>query len=192
MAGQPGFRLQLVDRDGIDDERRESAGLLRDGKGSTWEGGMRVPGIAWWPGAIPAGRVEHTLACLMDLYPTCARLAGADLPADRPLDGVDIAPLLRGTGPVARGAFFYYRGTQLYAVRQGDWKAHFITRDSYGPAPAMPHDPPLLFNLVQDPSERFDVAAQHPDVLAAIRQAVEQHRAGLQPAPTQLEATRPK
>src|SRR5207247_962243 len=71
-----------------------SAGLLRDGKGSTWEGGMRVPGIAWWPGRIPAGKVCHEMATSMDLLPTIAMFAQAEVPKDRVIDGMNIAPLL--------------------------------------------------------------------------------------------------
>src|SRR6185295_4489016 len=88
-----------------------SAGLLRDGKGSTFEGGMREPGIAWWPGHIPAGKVCHELACTMDLLPTAAHLAGAELPKDRDFAGIDITPLLTGNGTVERDVFCYYRGT---------------------------------------------------------------------------------
>ncbi len=162
------------------------AGLLRDGKGSTWEGGMRVPGIAWWPGRIRAGVVQREMATTMDLFVTSAKLAGATPPQDRPLDGLDISPLLFGTGTVEREAFFYYRGDKLYAARVGPWKAHYITRAAYGAGQPEPHDPPLLFHLGRDPGERFDLAAENPDVLAKIAAAVERHRATVQPAPCQL------
>ena len=162
------------------------AGLLRDGKGTTWEGGMRVPGIAWWPGRIRAGVVQREMATTMDLFVTSAKLAGATPPQDRPLDGLDISPLLFGTGTVEREAFFYYRGDKLYAARVGPWKAHYITRTAYGAGKPEPHDPPLLFHLGRDPGERFDLAAENPDVLAKIAAAVERHRATVQPAPCQL------
>ncbi len=171
----------------IQGEAGGSAGLLRDGKGSTWEGGMREPGIAWWPGRVPAGVVTHELACTMDLFTTCLKLAGAEIPQDRVIDGLDIRPLLFGTGPSPREVFFYYRGTQLYAVRKGPYKAHFITQSSYGPDKPVRHDPPLLFHLGHDPSERFNVAADHPDVLAAIAKEVERHRATVTPVKSQLE-----
>jgi arylsulfatase A len=166
-----------------------SAGLLRDGKGSTWEGGMRVPGIAWWPGRVPAGSVCREVASTMDLFTTCNLLAGATPPADRPLDGMDIRPLLTGAGTVKREPYYYYRGSTLFAVRAGKWKAHFLTQPGYGTPGPEKHDPPLLFDLQADPGESHNVAAQHPDVLREITAAVENHRAGLQPAPTQLEAT---
>jgi arylsulfatase A-like enzyme len=168
-----------------------SAGPLREGKGSTWEGGMRVPGLAWWPGRVPAGVVQREMATTMDLFTTCAKLAGAAVPADRPIDGLDIAPLLFGTGPVERDAFFFYRGTTLYAARLGPWKAHFITRSGYGDDKPAPHDPPWLYHLGEDIGERIDRAAANSAVIAKINDAVARHRATMQPAPTQLEETVP-
>jgi arylsulfatase A-like enzyme len=144
------------------------------------------PGIAWWPGRIQAGVVNHELACTMDLFSTNLKLAGISAPTDRIIDGVDMAPLLFGKGPSQRDVFFYYRGTQLYAARKGPFKAHYATQSAYGPDKPEPHDPPLLFNLAQDPSERFNVATNHPNVLADIAKAVEEHRARLLPAKSQL------
>lgn len=163
-----------------------SAGLLRDGKGGTWEGGYRVPGIAWWPGSIKPGRVTSELASNLDLFATCLKLAGATLPTDRPIDGVDLAPLLLGKGNSPRQMIHYYYGTNLYALRQGHFKAHFTTHDGYSKEPPVQHNPPLLFNLAQDPSETQDVAAAHPDVVAAIRRAAEQHNATLVPGAPQF------
>ena len=173
----------------IQGEAGGSAGPLRDGKGSTWEGGMREPGIAWWPGHVREGIVTHELACTMDLFTTSLKLAGLSVPGDRVIDGVDMAPLLFGTGHSQRQAFFFYRGTQLYAARKGEYKAHFITRSGYGPDPAAAHNPPLLFQLGADPGERFDVAAGHPDVIADILQETEHHRATVKPVKNQLEET---
>ncbi len=163
-----------------------SAGPLREGKGSTWEGGMREPGIAWWPGRIGKGIITHELACTMDLFATCLRLAGAEVPAGRMIDGVDMTPVLFGTGPSKREVFFYYRGTQLYAIRKGPFKAHFITRSGYGPDKAVAHDPPLLYDLGHDPGERFDVASAHPDVLVDIAAETERHRATVKPTKNPL------
>jgi arylsulfatase A-like enzyme len=166
-----------------------SAGLLRDGKGSTWEGGMRVPGIAWWPSKIPPGVVQRQMACSMDLFVTSVRLADGAVPADRPIDGIDIRPLLFGNGNVGRGPYFYYRGTQLFAVRQGDFKAHFLTRSGYNQPKADQHDPPLLFHLKVDPSETYNVADKHPEIIDQMRQAVAAHRQNLPPVSSQLIAT---
>jgi arylsulfatase A-like enzyme len=164
-----------------------SAGLLRDGKGSTWEGGMREPTLFWWPGTIPPGVVRQ-LGSTLDLLPTCAKLAGVKLPEDLVLDGQDISPALLGTGPSPRGAMFFYRGVQLYAVRKGPFKAHFITRPAYGRGEAEHHDPPLLYHLGHDPSEKFNVAEEHPDVIAEIRKLADAHQAAMQPGEPQLEA----
>ena len=165
-----------------------SAGLLREGKGSTWEGGMRVPGIAWWPGKIPGGKVSGEVVSTMDLFTTCSLLAGAKLPQDRVVDGVDLLPLLTGSGKVSRDGYFFYRGTRLFAARVGKWKAHYFTQPAYGIPKPEAHEPPMLFDLNSDPGESYNVAAEHPEVLAEIAAAVERHRSKLEPANTQLEA----
>jgi len=155
-----------------------SAGPLREGKGSTWAGGMRVPGIAWWPGRI-APAVTSTPASTMDLFVTALTLGGAPLPADRPIDGVDLAPVLFTGQPLPDRPFFYYRKDQLAAVRLGDYKLHFFTQNGYGQPQPDRHEPPLLFNLARDVGERFDLAAQHPAIVAQIQAAVSAHRANL-------------
>lgn len=171
----------------IMDQEGGSAGLLREGKGSTWEGGMRVPGIAWWPGTIPAGSVTQALATTMDLFTTSLALAGVEPPQDRILDGVNLEPVLRGRQERVRDRVFFYRGTRLYALRLGPWKAHFITQSAYGGDPPEEHDPPLLFQLEHDPAERFDLAEKHPEVIQRIREAVQEHQSRLEAGPPQLE-----
>jgi len=172
------------------DSHGGSAGPLREGKGSTWEGGMRVPGIFWWSGRIPAGKVQNELATTMDVFTTVTHLAGGTLPKERQIDGADISPLLFGTGHMEnREPFFYYRGSQLYAVRIGLWKAHFTTRSSYGPDKPEAHDPPLLYHLGEDAGEHWDRAAKHPEVISQMRKAVAEHVAKLTPAPSQLIET---
>jgi arylsulfatase A-like enzyme len=171
----------------VQGEAGGSAGLLRDGKGSTWEGGMREPAIAWWPGRVRSGVVSHELACTMDLFTTSLALAGARVPTDRAIDGLDLAPILFGNGPSPREVFFYYRGTQLYAARKGGFKAHFITRSGYGPDAPIAHEPPLLFDLGRDPAEQFNVAADHPGILAEITSEIQRHRATVKPVKNQLE-----
>ncbi len=168
-------------------EQGGSAGLLRGGKGSTWEGGMREPGIVWWPGRIPAGVVTAELGSTMDIFVTSILLAGGKVPDDRPIDGVDLRPVLFGQGPSPRKTFFYYRGTRLFAVRQGPWKAHFLTQAGYGQRKPVVHDPPLLFHLEHDPSEKYNVAAQHPDVVERLKRVAEQHKAGVHAPPSQLD-----
>jgi arylsulfatase A len=163
-----------------------SAGLLRDGKGSTFEGGMRVPGIAWMPGQIKPG-VTSERAGTLDLLPTALALSGAKVAEKVTLDGVDLAPLLfRGT-PLAPRPYFYYRGDQLFACRLGEWKAHFKTQTGYGAAKAEEHDPPQLFHLGSDPAEKRNVAPAHAEVIAQIQQAVKQHQASIVPGKPQLQ-----
>jgi arylsulfatase A-like enzyme len=157
-----------------------SAGPLREGKGSTWEGGMRVPGIFWWPGLIrPA--VVHGIGCTMDLYATCLKLAGAEVPADRIVDGLDLTPTLLRGGPSPRDHMIFYRGLEVHAVRRGPFKAHFLTRAAYGEGSRKPqrHDPPLLFQIEHDPGESRDVASGHPEEIEAIRKLLQEHESKL-------------
>jgi len=168
-----------------------SAGLLRGGKGTTWEGGMREPTIAWWPGTISAGVVNPGLSSTLDILPTCLALAGVELPTDRILDGVNLLPMLRGEGPSQRDTMFFYRGTRLYAVRHGAWKVHFITQTYIRGDKPREHDPPLLFQLEHDPSERYNVASDHPEILSKIMKVVEAHQATIKPVENQLEIPLP-
>ena len=168
-----------------------SAGLLREGKGSTWEGGMRVPGIAWWPGKIKANAINTNIACLIDLFPTALRLGGTKLPDDRVIDGQDLSATLFKGAPMPLRPFFYYRGTRVFAVRQGPWKMHLFTQKGYGQPRPDAHHPPLLYNLETDPGETFNVATNHPTVIADLLKQVEQHRAGVAPVKLQLEEALP-
>jgi arylsulfatase A len=175
-------------------EHGGSAGPLRDGKGSTFEGGMRVPGIAWWPGTIPAGVTTHEMASTMDLFVTAIKLAGGEVPADRPIDGYDIAPLLLGKGHSPRDTMFFYRGTKLFAVRHGPWKAHFLTQPAYGAGSKdtpTPHDPPLLYHLGRDPGEKTDVAKDNPQVVAQLKDIAAKHSAAMKPGAPQLDSKLP-
>ena len=156
-----------------------SAGPLRHGKGTTFEGGMRVPGLFWWPGTIAPG-VTRAIGSAMDLFTTAVALAGAAVPDDRPIDGVDLSPVLLGAGPAPRDTMAYYRMGELFAFRLGRYKAHFTTAGRYGlPPERTDHDPPLLFDLGADPGERWDMAAENPGALAAVVAAAEAHRAGM-------------
>jgi arylsulfatase A len=167
-------------------EQGGSAALLKEGKGSTWEGGMREPALAWRPGTVPAGTVSQELASTLDLLPTFCAQAGAALPENRPLDGYDISPALAG-GQSPRDEMFYYRGYELMAVRHGKWKVHFQTQNGYGQPQPEKHDPPLVFDLLTDPSEKYNLAAKEPDVIAAAQKLVAEHRDSLKPAASQLE-----
>jgi arylsulfatase A-like enzyme len=163
-----------------------SAGPFREGKHTNWEGGVRVPCLAWWPGTIAPGRVTLDLASELDLFATCVELAGGQPPSDRPFDSRSLVPLLRGTGPSARDEILYYFDDQVTAIRQGPWKLHLKTIEAAsGRATTAVHSPPLLFHLDHDPAERFNVAAEHPDVVARLLRAIESHRAGVRPGAPQ-------
>ncbi|HVX60441.1 MAG TPA: sulfatase [Pirellulales bacterium] len=105
-------------------EHAGSAGPLREGKLTTFEGGVHMPCMVRWPGKVPASRVSDAIVSTMDMFVTIAGLVGAELPKTR-LDGIDVAPLLFGeAGAKGRDVFWYYSGNELHAVRQGDWKLH--------------------------------------------------------------------
>ncbi len=164
-----------------------SAGLLRGGKGTTFEGGMREPTIFWWPQHVRPG-VQTELGATMDLLPTFAALAGAAPPDKRILDGYNLAPVLLGQSDTSsRDRVFYWRESQLYAVRQGPWKAHFVTQGCYslGP-PRRQHDQPLLYHLGHDPSEKYNVAAEHPDVVERLAKLADDHRRSIDPVEDQV------
>jgi arylsulfatase A len=167
-----------------------SAGPLRGGKGDTFEGGMREPTVVWGPGLVAPGVVSE-MGSTLDLLPTLCALAGVKPPGGRVLDGYDLGPVLRGEGRSPRQEMLFYRDEELYAVRLGPFKAHFVTRSGYGPDGPVVHDPPLLYQLEEDPAERFDVAARHPDVLRRIEELAEAHRRTLEPVPNQLDIPLP-
>lgn len=164
-----------------------SAGPLRQGKGTTFEGGHRVPGIFWWPGKVKPGVVED-MGSTLDLLPTAAALIGASVPNDRILDGVDLSPTLLSGKPSARDTMYYYRGDRLYAVRYEKWKAHFTIRGSYGSPPkqAQAQSPALLYDLEADPGEKVNLAEGHADVIAWLRTLADAHSNTVKPVVNQL------
>jgi arylsulfatase A-like enzyme len=168
-------------------KRGGSAGPLRDGKGSTWDGGMRVPCLAWMPGRIKPA-VTKELVQAMDWFPTALSMAGVALPDGVPLDGVNLSPLLLENQSLPERPYFFYRGPQLSACRIGPWKAHFVTQGGFGGQPKLQHEPPLLYHLGDDPAESKDVAAQHPEVLQKIQAAVRQHQSQMVPGVKQLKS----
>ena len=168
-----------------------SAGPFREGKGTTFEGGHRVPGIVWWPSEIPSGQVSDELVTAMDFLPTFARLAGVQIPTDHVIDGHDIWPLLSGElGAVSPySEFYYYRARQLHAVRSGKWKLHVPHRYSATEVEGamIANDGAVgsygrgeiglsLYDLERDPAERMNVAADHPDVVQRLLMLIERAR----------------
>jgi arylsulfatase A-like enzyme len=204
-----GTVLEALRRNGLDDrtlvvftcdngpwlsygDHAGSAGALREGKGTTFEGGVRVPAIFRWPGKIPAGSVSNELALSMDLLPTFAGLVrGAELPP-RPIDGKSLWPILSGQ-PGAKSpheAFFCYWGGALEAVRSGPWKLHFphAYRSLDGkpggtggiPAKYVQKRIELsLFNLDDDVGETTDLSARHPEVVERLKALAERAREDL-------------
>ena len=154
-----------------------SAGPLREGKGGTYEGGLRVPGIFWMPGRIRPATVLD-IGATLDLLPTIASMTGAPVPSDRAIDGLDLTPTLQQLAASPRQTFAYWRDHELYALRRGPWKAHFITRGVYGfGGDRVEHTPPQLYHLGRDSGERWDVAALHPDVVSELTAAAAELRA---------------
>ena len=149
------------------------AGPLRGGKGSTWEGGVREPTIAWWPGRIAPGKTCDAVAGTIDLLPTLVTLAGGTVPADRVIDGRDIAPLLLGLSTTpTREAHYYFAGYTLQAVRQGPWKLALSPQPETmgkGAAADAAGQGPRLYNLDDEIGEQTNVASQHPDVLKRLQ-----------------------
>ncbi|MBL8219672.1 MAG: sulfatase-like hydrolase/transferase, partial [Bryobacterales bacterium] len=158
-----------------------SAGPLRDGKGTLWEGGVRVPAVFRWPGKIPAGRVTSEIAANIDIYATFATLAGAALPKDRYIDSLNLWPFLSGqTAKSPREVFYYYSGEVFYkaedgrpkhsskleAVREKRWKLWLTTGG--------------LYDLQEDIGERRDVAKFHPAIAARLRKMAGSFDATLQ------------
>ena len=158
-----------------------SAGLFYEGKVSTWQGGYEVPAIARWPGKVPAGVTNQSFATSMDLFVTFAELGGAKVPTDRPIDGTDISPLLFENASRRGAEMFYYFGDELWAVRKGPWKIHVKTTSpasvsTWGDWLIEEHDPPLLFNVEHDPSEKHDVAEEHPEVVEQLMSMMREHQ----------------
>jgi arylsulfatase A len=145
---------------------------LRGGKGSTWEGGVRVPTVVWWPGRVPEGTACDAVAGTIDLLPTFASLAGAAPPAVK-IDGCDLSPLLFGESKESpREAHFYYLGYKLHAVRSGPWKLALCPQAQSMGMKTMPDASglaPRLYNLDQDIGEIDNVAAEHSEVVERLK-----------------------
>lgn len=165
-----------------------SPGPWRDGKITSWEGGFRVPGIFWWPDTIQPAVVDD-IGVNVDLIATIASLTGATLPKERILDAVDLSEtLLKGTPSLRTEWFFYGQPGNLWAARVDDHKLVFESWDSMGKEEEcswrgygnyQKHDPPLLFDLSIDITERLDIASEHPEIVARIQQAIGRHQQSL-------------
>ncbi len=157
-----------------------TAGPLREGKGTAWDGGVRVPCLMRWPGHIPAKRVCDEPAMTIDIFPTVARIAGTKLP-ERKIDGTDIWPLATGDGEAEalanRKPYFFYWNNELHAVRLGPWKLHFphpyrsVEKPGAGGVPGKSVEKRTeleLYDLVHDLGEQANVAADHPEIVSQL------------------------
>lgn len=169
-----------------------SSGGLREGKGTSYEGGQRVPCIMKWPGQIPQGTICNRIASTIDILPTLAAIAGCSLPKAK-IDGVNILPLLMGNKNVnPRDTFlYYYRRNSLEAVRKGNWKLVFSHpgRTYVGFQPGKDGMPgevnnnfPFsggLYDLRRDPGERYDVSESYPDIVRELEAIANEARKDL-------------
>ncbi len=169
-----------------------SAGPLREGKGTMWEGGYREPCVMWWPGKIPADTKCDEFACTIDLLPTVAHLIGGKVPTDRIIDGKNIWPLMSGEAGVQspHEAFWCYYTNELRAVRDRQWKLVFphAYRSLNGrpggrdgrPQPYEQMQTELaLYDLKSDPGETTDVKADHPEIVERLQNEAEKARSAL-------------
>ena len=146
---------------GVEPWHTGTKSLLRGAKGTSYEGGPRVPGILRWPGVIGAGQVSMDPASTLDLFPTVAKAAGAPIPSGRAYDGYDLLPYLRGRAKAPRHEFYYVVGNVVEAVREGPWKYRKgLSGGSKGE--------PELFHLDWDPAEQYNLAGRHPEIAARL------------------------
>jgi arylsulfatase A-like enzyme len=144
-----------------------SPGPLRGSKGNTYEGGMRVPCIIRWSGRIPPGQISEDIASTIDLFPTIVTAAGGKVPVDRKIDGNNIMPMLQGKQSSPNKEFYYFRSNNLEAVREGKWKLRLSRHTRTDVEPGRPLTPEL-FDLDIDPSERYNMADRHPEIVSRL------------------------
>jgi arylsulfatase A-like enzyme len=167
-----------------------SSGGFREGKGTVWEGGHRVPFIARYPGQIPAGKTSDELLATIDVLPTCVNLAGGEVPADRPIDGKDVWQVLSQPGTKSpRVELLYYWDNGLEAVRNGQYKLHFPhAYRSLQQAPGKDGQPAgyvqaktelALYDLEKDPGEKQNIADKNPNVVEQLKELADRARKDL-------------
>jgi arylsulfatase A len=165
-----------------------SAGPLRQGKGTTFEGGQRVPTVAYWPGKIKAGTVYEDLATQLDLYPTIISLTGSQkTQTKKPLDGEDLSPVLFGTGKRKGQEFAYYSNGVIEAFRKGDWKIRLPQPDTkINGITIVPAADTLLFNLKTDIGEKNNVLKSNPEKAKELLTALTAYKANIGKTPPAL------
>lgn len=156
------------------DRTHGSNAPLRGGKQATFEGGVRMPGIFYWPGIVKSGVVESTPAIVADILPTMLDYLEIPLPADRIYDGRTIRPLLEGTGTREPNDFFFGGPSRVTGMRSGNWKLQLPVQPAWM-VPPLESDKPMLFDLSRDIGEKHNVAAQHPDIVAAMLRRIKDY-----------------
>ncbi len=162
---------------------RGTAGPWQGTYHTSMEGALRVPFMMRWPGRIAAGRATNDVVHVVDLYPTLARVAGASVPADRPIDGIDQLDFILGERDAsARDGFVYYIKQELRAAKWREWKMHMVWEPE--PNDGAKHlESPLLFNLTQDPKEETDVNTQASWARTPIRHMIHEFQQSLKAHP---------
>ena len=164
-----------------------SAGPLYGAKGTSYEGGVRVPAIFWGPGRIKPAVISD-IGSTLDILPTIAKMSGSTLPDDREYDGYDLSDVLAGKAQSPRSEMIYYHDEKIFAARKGNYKLYFYRNNPLGyPEKIEKIDAPELYNLDHDPSERYNIAASHPDRIKEIQDVVARHQSTIEIADTQLD-----
>lgn len=163
-----------------------SAGPLRAGKGTTFEGGQRVSTIFWWPGTIEAGSMVTQMGSALDMMATLAALTGTEPPDDRKLDSYDLSPALLGEGDSPREEFYYWTRGKLHAVRSGPFKLHVLQREPVNYGREVQLDSPELYHLEHDEAEQFEISGNHADVVERLQKMINEHEADIDPVTDQL------
>jgi len=150
---------------------------------TSMEGGLRVPFIARWPGRVPEGKVSNEIVHITDLYTTLARIGGATIPSDRPIDGVDQLDFLTGRNEHSnREGFLFYIKTELRAVKWRNWKMHLVWEPE--PNSGANHlEAPFIFNVIEDPKEETDVSMRDNWVRTPIRRMIHEFQESLKRHP---------
>lgn len=182
------------------------------GKGQNWEGGIRVPTVVMWKSHLPEGAAINEPTSTMDIFRTMSNLADGKIPEDRLVDSKDILPLLKQEETISPHEFlFHYCGSSIHAVRyrprtgNNTWKTHFVT-PNWKPGKqecnrekiscgcfgdVTQHDPPLLYDITNDPYENTPLdAMKHGDIVAKIQEAIASHKAGVKRVPSQLTTSK--
>ncbi|WP_026956814.1 sulfatase family protein [Algoriphagus vanfongensis] len=171
----------------IFNEQGGSSGSLFGGKGTSYEGGVRVPTVIWGPGNVKPAVITE-IGSTLDLLPTFCGLSGTAVPDDRVYDGFDISSVFVHAKESPRQSMFYYHGDHLFAVRKGDFKLYLYKNNPVGyPEKLEVLERPSLYNLAVDPSERFDLYEKNPEVIESITKLIEEHQANMVFGETQLE-----